>query len=42
MANDVAWPWPWENVPTRMRAFPSVVTSTLPNSPLDIGFVIST
>jgi hypothetical protein len=28
MAKDVAWPWPWDEVPTEMVATPSVPTAT--------------
>ena len=42
MANAVAWPCPWADVPTRMVAVPSRWISTEPNSLLPPPAVIST
>ena len=42
MANAVAWPWPWADVPTRMVAVPSRWISTDPNSLLPPPAVTST
>ena len=42
MANAVAWPWPWADVPAVTVAVPSSWTSTEPYSLADPPAVIST